>query len=1655
MYITKQAACAFFMVCAGIAQAQTIATYEVTFTSTWSATTHPTNFPSSPHYSGLIGGTHNSSATFWETGSTASLGIKEMAEFGSKSALRSEVQTAIGAGTAERVLSGGGIGPSPGVVRMTFDVSEAFPLVTLTSMLAPSPDWFVGVNGHSLRSATDWKNEDTIELFVYDAGTDSGPNYTSSNQATNPRENIARIATNPFIYEGQVKSVGTFVFSLQSTRITAGLTVTPRTLALTEGGNGKDLSIALATQPAGSVTVSVTALGGFGAKVAVSPNSLTFSTTDWRTAQQVTITPREDDGIGGEDGTISIAASGGGYQGVTETVAVSVQDDDSGSLMVTPRTLDLTEGGNSKDISIALSAQPAGSVTVSVTALGGLGAKVTVSPNSLTFSTTDWRTAQQVTITPREDDGIGGEDGTISIAASGGGYQGVTETVAVSVQDDDSGSLTVTPRTLDLTEGGNSKDISIALSAQPTGSVAVSVAALGGFGAKVIVSPSSLTFSTTDWSTAQLVTITPREDDGIGDETGTISIAASGGGYGGVTETVAVEVEDDDSGSLTVTPRTLDLTEGGNSKDLSIALSAQPTGSVAVSVEALGGFGAKVTVSPNSLTFSTTDWSTAQLVTITPREDDGVGDETGTISIAASGGGYGGVTETVAVQVFDGDASLTVTPLSLDLTEGGDGKDLSIALSTQPTGRVIVSLSAQGEFAQKVNLSPFRLGFTISNWSDPYRLRITAEPDADSRDESGTLVISASGGGYNGVSATVSAQVQDDDVPGLSVQPESLELGEGGSATVSVRLNTEPSGTVTVSMTLVDGLSEKASLSSATLAYDGDSWATGQEFTVTAKQDDGLEDETGTLSMVASGVEYNEVLQNVPVTVEDDDAAELVVELDSLSVMEGGVGMMVEVSLGAQPTGTVAVAVSATGGLVGKVSFSPASLEYTVADWQVPQVVTVRADQDEDVEDESGVMELKATGGGYDGTVAQVLIAVSDDDMLVDMCYMTESERSAPPSDHMISASNEGYWMTSGIEILDTTGTAVQIKGVGLGGWLMPEGYMLHTPQASPREIEAGISELIGEAGAEEFWELYRQFYVREADVAAIKEWGFDHIRLPFHYNLFYDDESEMFDEAGFDLLDRFLEWCREHGLGVILDMHAAPGAQSEHNIADSDGEARLWTQPEIYWPIARRIWTEIARRYAEEKLIIGYDLLNEPVTPDGVDTALLGTYYRCLVPAVRKVDPHHIVFIEGNFFATDFGVIEEPFDPNMVYTFHKYWNAANQGTINYLLDLRNNAQRPLWLGETGENSNVWFAAVVKLMGDHNIGWNWWTHKKILTTTSPLSAPFAEGYQEVLEFWRGEGPRPTEEDARSALLGMARGLDIENSELRHGVLGSLFDPDFFRSRKPFREGEFITEHAIPGQIHAADYDLGGHGWTYFDTDYQAIDGRPGGGNSGASYRNDGVDIQVSKDPEGFRYNVGWTHQGEWLTYTVRVAEAGAYDIEARVASEAGGGAFRLILGGESIGEIEVASTGGWQDWESRYLRSVDLPAGQHEMRIYFTESDVNLNTLFFRPAENRTAVAAEEIPLDVEVTAVYPNPFGEEMNVEFRLPERGSVRAEMFDMLGRRVYETSDLSHDAGQHALPLRPGLVPGVYMLRLDIQMDQETVVILRPVTVVGSLR
>ena len=188
------------------------ARYRVTFQGTWSATTHPIDFPNA-HFSPLVGGTHAASVTFWREGELASNGVKDMSELGRTTPLDLEVNAAIAAGTAEHLLLGGGISPSPGTVALEFEISQRFPLVTLVSMIAPSPDWFVGVSRLPLFENGQWADERRIELEPWDAGTDSGVTFTSPDLVTSPRQPISRILTAPLSPGGRVTPMGTFTFT--------------------------------------------------------------------------------------------------------------------------------------------------------------------------------------------------------------------------------------------------------------------------------------------------------------------------------------------------------------------------------------------------------------------------------------------------------------------------------------------------------------------------------------------------------------------------------------------------------------------------------------------------------------------------------------------------------------------------------------------------------------------------------------------------------------------------------------------------------------------------------------------------------------------------------------------------------------------------------------------------------------------------------------------------------------------------------------------------------------------------------------------------------------------------------------------------------------------------------------------------------------------------------------------------------------------------------------------------------------------------------------------------------------------------------------------------------------------------------------------------
>ncbi len=201
-----------------------VATYEVTFDATWSAATHPGAYPSGAHFSPLIGATHRPDKHMWRPGELASAGMEEMAELGGTGTLTNIINATIASGVSgERLIKSVVLG-SPGSTSLTFQVTDEFHAVSLVTMLAPSPDWFVGTDAVSLLENGDWVEETVVQLLVWDAGTDSGATFTSFDADTVPQIPIALQTGGPFT---GADPIGTFTFRRQAASIEYGTCTNP------------------------------------------------------------------------------------------------------------------------------------------------------------------------------------------------------------------------------------------------------------------------------------------------------------------------------------------------------------------------------------------------------------------------------------------------------------------------------------------------------------------------------------------------------------------------------------------------------------------------------------------------------------------------------------------------------------------------------------------------------------------------------------------------------------------------------------------------------------------------------------------------------------------------------------------------------------------------------------------------------------------------------------------------------------------------------------------------------------------------------------------------------------------------------------------------------------------------------------------------------------------------------------------------------------------------------------------------------------------------------------------------------------------------------------------------------------------------------------
>ncbi len=850
---------------------------------------------------------------------------------------------------------------------MRFYVSlNSEPTVTTTVMLeSPDTNLVKLTGGTTLTfSISDWNMPQPVDVEVIDDQIDEGGLIRAHRLLLD-----VTVAGTGSDYDGFVPN-DFFVDVWNNDR--AGLVFSPTSLAVIEDEDAS-YTVKLATEPTNTVTVAIT--GHSGTDLMLDKTSLEFTTSTWNDAQTVTVTAGEDPDKAQDTATLMHAASGGGYS-VSADLAVTVTDNDAAALILSPTSLDVDEGGTAS-YTVRLAAEPTGPMNVGIgTEPRGsrnvpAGTDLTVDKRGLEFKVSNWNIPQTVTVTAGEDDDTVNDTAALMHWAAGGGYGDVTADLAVTVTDNDTPGLVFSPTSLAVNEGADAS-YTVKLATEPTSTVTVTIS--GHSGTDLTLDKTSLEFTTSTWDDAQTVTVTAGEDTDLTDDTATLTHAASGGGYGAVEEDLAVTVTDNDAPNLILSPTSLNVDEGA-AASYTVRLATEPTGTVTVAIS--GQSGTDLTLDATSLEFTTSTWDDVQTVTVTAGEDADTTNDAATLTHAASGGGYS-VSADLAVTVTDDDtAGLVFSPTSLGVAEGDDAS-YTVKLATEPTSTVTVTIT--GHSGTDLSLDDASLEFTTSTWDDAQTVTVTAGEDDDTADDAATLAHAAAGGGYGGVEADLAVTVTDDDTPGLVFSPTSLAVNEGADASYTVKLATEPTSTVTVTISGQSGTD--LTLDDASLEFTTSTWDDAQTVTVTAGEDADTTNDAATLTHAASGGGYS-VSADLAVTVTDDDQLPVVSFASSSSSAGEAAGTHdVTVALSPSPTAAITVGYTVGGTATAGSDFSiSGSGTLSVASGATTATVPVAITDDTAEEGGETVVLTLTAGSGYTvGSANSHTLTITDND---------------------------------------------------------------------------------------------------------------------------------------------------------------------------------------------------------------------------------------------------------------------------------------------------------------------------------------------------------------------------------------------------------------------------------------------------------------------------------------------------------------------------------------------------------------------------------------------------------------------------------------------------------------------------------------------------
>jgi endoglucanase len=399
-------------------------------------------------------------------------------------------------------------------------------------------------------------------------------------------------------------------------------------------------------------------------------------------------------------------------------------------------------------------------------------------------------------------------------------------------------------------------------------------------------------------------------------------------------------------------------------------------------------------------------------------------------------------------------------------------------------------------------------------------------------------------------------------------------------------------------------------------------------------------------------------------------------------------------------------------------------------------------------------------------------------------------------------------------QIVDADGQPMALRGVGIGGWMLLENF-INGFSGVEHSLRQTFAREMGEQRAERFFDRLLDAVLAEEDVKFIASTGANHIRLSVNYrHLESDARPGEYLEKGFARIDQAIAWAEKYGLKVVIDMHALPGGQNPDWHSDNNSRRALLWQHRDFQDRTVRLWEEIARRYAGNTTVMAYDLLNEPATTQPYEEpdwpALNGLYGR-LITAVRAIDPHHIIVVEGDNCADKFQGLKLPTHDNIVISSHNYtgegfgpgpYPGVLYGRYRNRAVLRENLLKsggpaygrehdlPVWVGEFGSVYNGprgerndrlrALADEVSVLEEAGIGWCMWNHKDVgvmgWTTPKPqtpymkLIKPFLDLKRKLgVDHWMTWTP-PTklrrEVNTMAATVSASESVDVTPAQLR-------------------------------------------------------------------------------------------------------------------------------------------------------------------------------------------------------------------------------------------------------------------------------------------------